>query len=178
MKRTHRWKDWDQTTAIGIQMFKALDRRAWHHIFDGAVLLGLLQEAPSELKPKSSDLANRPVLRLALEQSPLLDRAIQTEIDFWRHLDRIRLEVYARSAEAYGHAVMKNKAAKTGDLLTQHEARVRLAETHLPRSPLAEYGVQHAVDTAIAATAVGLDPSLLEYLPQVTSSFQNLEGPT
>ena len=35
MKRTRRRKDWDQATALGLQMLRAGDGRGWLHVFGG-----------------------------------------------------------------------------------------------------------------------------------------------
>jgi hypothetical protein len=176
MKRTNRRKDWDQISALGLQMLKAGDKRAWLHIFDSPTLTTLLRETPLATRPGAREMARRPVLRLAREQSPFLARAIQTEIDFWTHIDRIRLQVYAKSADAYGRAVIRDKRAKGDGIIFQHEARVKLAEKLLPRFPLADYGVKRIIDEARDATAIGLDPELLQYLPEVTVHFQNVIG--
>ena len=176
MKRTNRRNYWDQATALGIQMLKARDKRAWLHIFDGPTLTALLRETPQAARPGPHEMAKRPVLHLALEESPLLARAIQTEIDFWTHLDRIRLQVYAKSAHAYGRTVSMDKRAKDGDIMSQHEARVEHAEKLLPQFPLKDYGVKRIIEEAREATAIGLDPVLLRCLPEVTIHFESFIG--
>ena len=160
----------------GIQMLKARDKRAWLHIFDGPTLTALLRETPQAARPGPHEMAKRPVLHLALEESPLLARAIQTEIDFWTHLDRIRLQVYAKSAHAYGRTVSMDKRAKDGDIMSQHEARVEHAEKLLPQFPLKDYGVKRIIEEAREATAIGLDPVLLRCLPEVTIHFESFIG--
>ena len=95
MKRTKRRRDWDQATGLGLKMIEAGDQRGWLHIFDGPTLEALLTQS----KPGPQELTQRPVLRMVLDRNPLLARAIQTEIDFWSHLDRIRLRVYEAASK-------------------------------------------------------------------------------
>lgn len=44
----------------------------------------------------------------------------------------------------------------------------------LPRHPLQDYGILRLVDEATQATAMGLDPAILRYLPPTLPHFQNL----
>jgi len=69
---------------------KHSDPRGWLHIFDADVLRQLLKEQT----PGPVEIKQRPVLQLAQTGSPLLDRVIQTEIEFWSHLDKLRLKIY------------------------------------------------------------------------------------
>ena len=57
--------------------------------------------------------------------------------------------------------------------MTQHEILVSNAETLLPRFPIKDYGWKRMVKEARDATSVGLDPRLLECLPDVAAHFPN-----
>jgi hypothetical protein len=56
--------------------------------------------------------------------------------------------------------------------MAQHEQRVKFAKQYLPEHPLEDYGIDRMVDEARQATALGLDPIVLQHLPQVKSHFQ------
>jgi hypothetical protein len=168
MKRTRRRKDWDQATALGLAMLQARDPRGWLHIFDADVLESILQTQ----SPRPAELNQRPALRLAQSGSQLLERVVQTEIEFWSHLDKIRLKIYQDSHVEYGRRVLKIPSSKSNQLLSQHRLRVKTAEQCLPERPLEDYGIDRMVDEARQATALGLDPIILQYLPQVKSHFQ------
>jgi hypothetical protein len=170
MKRTRRRKDWDQATALGLGMLKNKDSRGWLHIFDATTLRELIKNN----SPGKKERSQRPVLRLAQENSPLLDRAIQTEIEFWTHLDELRLRVYRNSLEPYALALLHGAKTGQNDLMAQHIARVQCAEKRLSKRPLQDYGVERLIEEASRATALGLDPAMLEYLPKTTPHFQNI----
>jgi len=168
MKRTRRRKDWDQATALGLAMLRARDPRGWLHIFDADVLQAILKtQAPGLV-----ELKQRPALQLAKSGSPLLGRVIQTEIEFWSHLDKIRLKMYQDNHDEYGRRVLKIPSHKSIRLVAQHEQRVKIAEKYLPEHPFEDYGIDRMVDEAMQATALGLDSIILQYLPQVKSHFQ------
>ncbi len=169
MKRTHRRKDWDQATALGLAMLEKNDQRGWLHVFDATILRRLtVTRSPAE-----EQLQQRPVLQLAKSESPLLDRAVQTEVEFWTHLDALRLKVYEMAHENYGRALLRSAKQFPRDLLGQHQARVELAERLLPAHPLADYGIPRLIQEARAATAIGLDPEILRFLPDVMLHFEN-----
>jgi hypothetical protein len=170
MKRTRRRKDWDQATALGLQLLKAGQPEGWLHIFDAEVLLQLAETVacPDRLQRR------RPVLRLALAKDRRLDRAVQMEVEFWSHLDRLRLKVYESQGREYALAVMKDKRLKDAALLEQHERRLEYAEQLLPKHPLREHEVERLIAEAREATLVGLDPALAEWLPEVELHFSSL----
>jgi len=170
MKRTNRRKDWDQATALGLAMLEANDPRGWLHIFDATTLRTLIKK----LSLGEEEIRQRPVLQLAKSSSPLLDRAVQTEIEFWTHLDALRLKVYQASHESYGRALLKVAKKPPTDLIAQHQTRVELAEKLLPERPMQDYGIPRLIEEARDATAVGLDPAILQFLPQVASHFNNI----
>jgi hypothetical protein len=174
MKRTNRRKDWDQATALGLEMLKRNDRRGWLHLFDATVLRALIQKQ----SPGKAELNRRPVLQLAKANSPLLERAIQTEVDFWTHLNELRLRIYQEKGEPYARALLKAAKTKSNDFMAQHELRVKLAERLMPERPLQEYGIDRLVAEARQATAIGLDPKLLRYLPETATHFKNLNRPS
>lgn len=167
MKRTSRRKDWDQATALGLAMLQGGDPRGWLHIFDAAVLRDLLKNQ----SPDPAEFNQRPALQLAQTDSPLLERVIQTEVEFWSHLDKIRLKIYQENHEPYGRKALKISSAKSVSLLAQHAQRVKIAEKCLPKLPLEGYGIDRMIKEARQATAVGLDPVILQFLPEVTFSF-------
>ena len=166
MKRTKRRRDWDQATALGLQMIEQGDTRGWLHIFNPEVIENLIKQ----VKPTENEIAQRPVLRLAAEGSPVLTRAIQTEVDFWSHLDRIRLSIYQTASKPYARTVHRVLKASNLDLAAHHRVLVQHAENLLPISPLQEYGWERLVSEARDATAVGLDPKMLDVLPTVSES--------
>lgn len=170
MKRTNRRKDWDHATALGLEMLKQGDHRGWLHIFDATALRALIKLH----SPRKAQLRQRPVLRLAQKGSPLLDRAIQTEVEFWTHLNELRLRIYQDRHEPYGRALLKAAKARQNDLMAQHRLRVQYAEKLLPERPLQDYGVDRLIEAAKEATAIGLDPLILQYLPQTTPHFANI----
>jgi hypothetical protein len=171
MKRTNRRKDWDQATALGARMLEMDDRRGWLHIFDGPTLRRfLLQLRPP---PEEELIRQRPVLQLAIDDDPVLDRAIQTEIDFWTHLDAIRLNVYREAHDRYGRAILRQSFLPR-NWAAEHELRVRYAEDLLPECPLRDYGILRITEEARKATAIGIDPRILSFLPPVDPHFKNI----
>jgi hypothetical protein len=119
-------------------------------------------------RPGHEILTERPVLKLAVEADPRLARAMQTEVDFWSNLDRIRLEVYRNAAKSYARAVRTALKDAGMDLRAQHRFLVAKAEKLLPENPISEYGWNRLVCEEKNATAVGLDPTLLQWLPDVS----------
>jgi hypothetical protein len=174
MKRTNRRKDWDQATALGLQMIEAGDERGWLHVFDADALRALVETTPCS----EAAMAQRPVLRLAAEKSPLLDRAVQTEVDFWTNLDRARLKLYEESVRAYAAALRHDGRLQGADLATQHAVRVEHAERLLPQNPVQAFGVDRLIAQAREATALGINPELLRFLPDARVGFRNVVRPT
>jgi hypothetical protein len=170
MKRTRRRKDWDQATALGLQLLKAGHAEGWLHIFDAEVLLQLAETVACTIRLQR----RRPVLRLALAKDRRLDRAVQMEVEFWSHLDRLRLKVYESMGRQYALAVMKHPQLKDAPFREQHERRLELAEQLLPKHPLREHGVERLIAEAREATLAGLDPALAEWLPEVGLHFSRL----
>jgi len=161
MKRTRRLKDWSQATALGLQLLNSGDERGWLHLFDADAIRGALQT----LHPPPAVIARRPVLKLALTDDPLLERAVQTEIDFWSRLDGLRLAVFRRAATEYAARVRAHPQLQDTSLAEQHAIRVALAQQCLPVDPLSDFGKNRLVEEAARATGLGLDPALLELLP-------------
>lgn len=167
MKRTQRMKDWSQATALGLQLLDAGDARGWLHLFDADALRGALDHH----SPDASMVTLRPVLALAMRDDILLERAIQTEIDFWSRLDRFRLGVYRRAASAYAARIRADERREAASLLEQHALRLTHATACLPTDPLSDYGHRRLVEEARQAAGLGLDPSLLDLLPRVGRDF-------
>ncbi len=170
MKRTRRRKDWDQATMLGLQMLKAGQPEGWLHIFDAEVLRQLGETIPCPARMQ----AQRPALRLMVAKDPRLERAVQTEVEFWSHLDRLRLMVYEAQGREYALAVMKDRQAKDATLPEQHARRLEHAERLLPKHPLREHGMERLEAEAREATLVGLDAALAVYLPNVRLHFSRL----
>lgn len=166
MKRTQRRKDWSQATGLGLQMLRSGDQDGWLHIFDADALLDVLEHV--DLDP--SALVRRPVLGLALRQDALLERAVQTEIDFWSKLDRLRLRAYQQASKPYVQALRASEMPPT--LQDEHERRVRVAEEHLPQVPLDAESRIALVRRAKEEIGLGLVPELLDFLPQVDENYE------
>jgi hypothetical protein len=173
MKRSQRPRDWSQATALGIELLKRGDERGWLLIFDANVLEELLHEA----SPGRKEIGQRPVLSLAVDRSPYLDRAIRTEVEFWTHLDQARLRIYKECHGSYRRALQAHKDQRD-DLMHQHSARIHCAQELLPTTPLQHYGIDRLIDDAKKATGIGLDPAMLDYLPDAKIHFRNILGMT
>ena len=113
------------------------------------------------------------MLRLALGRSPYLDRAIRTEVEFWTHLDHARLRIYKECHSSYRRALQAHKD-QPDDLMHQHVLRIRYAEDFLPTIPLQDYGIDRLIEDAKNATGIGLDPAMLDYLPDAKIHFGNI----
>lgn len=167
MKRTRRRKDWDQSTALGLQLLERGTETGWLQVFDAEVLAEL-----AERLPRPSRLFGvRPVLRLAFEKNPLLSRAVQIEIEFWSRLDTERLRVFEAAGRPYAVAVLRQSKSKRYTMVEEHEDRVVLAEHLLPLDPLREHGIDRLVASAREASLLGLDPSLAQFIPEARLHF-------
>jgi hypothetical protein len=96
------------------------------------------------------------------------------EVEFWSHLDRLRLKVYESHGREYALAVMQDKGLKGARLLEQHARRLEHAERLLPKHPLRKHGFNRLTAEAREATLAGLDSGLAEYLPEVGLHFSSL----
>jgi hypothetical protein len=168
MKRTNREKDWPYATALGAQMIEAGDARGWLHIFDTDLLLALARIA----RPPVSFIKRRPVLGLAVKGDSRLRSALHAEVQFWHELDRVRLGIYQKAVRPYMRAVTRTPLLAGMALAAQHEARVRCAKEHLPLNPLVDYGVIRLIENARSAVAGLVNPSALEWLPDVRQHFK------
>lgn len=167
MKRTRRRKDWDQATALGLQMLKRGDEAGWLQLYDAEVLVQLASRLPCPRRL----LGVRPVLRMAFNRDPLLSRAVETEVEFWSKLDAGRIRVYEVAGRPYAVAVMQQRKSVKRPLLEEHAERVKLAERLLPMDPLHEHGIEPLVAEAREATMLGLNPQLRDILPDVRLHF-------
>ena len=166
MKRTQRMKDWSQATGLGLQLLRAGEQEGWLHIFDAEVLLEALNHVAIE--PRL--LSIRPVLRLAQQRDPLLERAVQTEIDFWSKLDRLRLRAYQQASKPYVKALRTSDSSS--NLRHEHGRRVGIAEKHLPQNPLDDLTQIALVRQAKEEVGLGLIPELISLLPQLGKNFE------
>jgi hypothetical protein len=159
-------KDWSQATGLGLQMLRAGDQRGWLHIFDAEALLAALQHVHIE----PDILCRRPVLGLAQDRDRLLERAVQTEIDFWVKLDRLRLRTFQQAIKPYVNALRLTRVEQ--NLWLEHKRRVRIAEELLPRNPLDGVIVSELVRQAKEEVGLGLVPDLLSLLPKLGENFE------
>jgi hypothetical protein len=170
MKRTDRDKDWDFVTALGVRMIEARDERGWLHIYDGDTLRELLAEHtfPPEMA------AQRPALRLALDQDPRADGALNAERKFWEELDRRRIQILEQHLRPYVSAVRKARLGRQLSLRDDHGLRVDCATRHLPLNPLKDYGLQKYFEEArTRLIALSLIPEVaLTWLPDVAKYFE------
>lgn len=119
-------------------------------------------------------IALRPALRLAAERNTMLHRVVATEVEFWMHLDRLRLRIYEAGVSRYSSALRGDERLRAAPLRVQHAVRVEHATQLLPPNPLGDYGVGRLISEARAATAMGLDPTLLAWLPDARIHFRNV----
>ena len=111
-------------------------------------------------------LSIRPVLRLAQQRDPLLERAVQTKIDFWSKLDRLRLRAYQQASKPYVKALRTSDSSS--NLRYEHGRRVRIAEEFLPQNPLDDLTKIALVRRAKEEVGIGLIP----LLPQLGKNFE------
>jgi hypothetical protein len=167
MKRTNRERDWPLVTALGAQMLRRKDPRGWLHIFDAE----LLQDLAATTQPPRRLLERRPVLQLAIKADSRLRAALHGELQFWHELDRARLQIYQRAVRPYWRALRASREAQGVGLKVEHETRVRCAVEHLPTNPLADYGISRMISEARESAAQFVNPSALQWLPDVTDHF-------
>ena len=96
------------------------------------------------------------------------------EVEFWSHLDRLRLKIYETAGRPYAVALLKLPLLKRASLLEQHAIRLETAERLLPKCPVREHGLDPLLAEARSATLLGLDPTLAHYLPEIQLHFANL----
>lgn len=165
MKKTRRLKDWSIVTALGLKMLAAGDTRGLLHIYDADILA----RACKDHTPDESLRISRPVLGLALDESPLLFRAIQTERDFWQELDRRRLQIYKDAWVPYFRKVKDRPELKRLALRDQHVHLLQIAEQHLSRSPLGDYGIHRLFSETKSRILIGLSGELERFLPDTSA---------
>jgi hypothetical protein len=170
MKRTDRERDWPFATALGANMLDAGDSRGWLHIFDFRTLARLVKRVPC---PREI-VEKRPVLGLALRRDRRLEHALHVEKLYWSALDRVRLRVYERAVRPYAAAVRRARMPKDASLELQHEVRLELARSLLPRNPLREYGLPALVRDARAAVTRLVPGAEMDFLPDVAENFRSV----
>lgn len=170
MKRTARAKDWPFISDLGTLLLENGDPRGWLHLYDADVMqrLAAQQMIPAEM------IQARPLLRLAVENSPQLPAAVAAEMIFWKHASEARLKYYERHLKPYLVAVRKAEAGFTLTLLEQHSRRIACAEKHLPPHPLGEAEFAAMIAEARAATLRLIHPSLEEWLPDIRDNYRIL----
>jgi len=169
MKRTNRDKDWPFITALGERMIDVDDERGWLHIFNPDTLAELLQQhaCPAQIA------AQRPALKLAMNHDSRTAGALVVEREFWRELDRRRIQILEKHLRPYVSAVRRARVGKVLSLRDEHQVRVDCATRHLPMNPLKEYGLQKYFDDARKRIAEsGFVPEALQWLPDVAPYFE------
>lgn len=163
MKRTDRDKDWPFVDSLGTTMLHRGDPRGWLHIFEAEKIPELL----SEYKIPGDILKLRPALRLAEGENSLLRAALRAERQFWQELDRLRIRICRAALRPFVLEMGRAKISANATLLQHHELRLRCAEVFLEPNPIGKYGVERLIEEARAATAVLMNPNLLQWLPDV-----------
>lgn len=166
MKLTARAKDWPFATALGLKLLAGGDPEGWLFLSDVDVLTDLLSE-DSVAEPL---LSRRPLLGLAQTGDVRLAGALVAEQLYFQSLDRLRLQIFQRAARPYRQAVKESGLQKL-DLKNQQSARLELAKRHLNPKPLADYGFEAFVEQGRAAVAAVVQPSLLDFLPDVRALY-------
>jgi len=118
--------------------------------------------------------AQRPALRLALDEDPRADGALNAERKFWEELDRHRIQILERHLRPYVSAVRKARLGRQLSLRDDHALRVDCAARHLPLNPLKDYGLQKYFEEArTRLIALSLIPEVaLTWLPDVAKYFE------
>jgi hypothetical protein len=168
MKKTKRPRDWAFVSSLGLKMLNSGDISGLLYVYDEEKL----KEAVGLFKPDGKLLNSRPVLRLALENSPLLSRAIKTEIDFWSVFDRKRLTVYKNAWEGYFKKVNNINLSKINNLVEEHNILLEHAVKNLSAFPLNDYGISRLFDESRTEAMTGILEEIEEYLPD-TSELEN-----
>lgn len=164
MKRTNRGKDWPFVTALGIKILDAGLPEGWLHLYDSK----LIRENAKRRPPLPSFFTRRPVLRLALNGDERLEPALFAEQTFWHSLDACRIRVYERALRPYVSGVRRAIARRRLDLRESHQVRLECADRLLAPDPLRDYGPSKVLDEARAMTAQQVNPSLMEWLPDLS----------
>jgi hypothetical protein len=133
MKKTRRDKDWAYTNLLGHQMLKRGETSGILHVTDIKTIIETCK------KEQISDalIYERPILQLALDGNPELERYIIAEKGFWVRLDDLRLSTYEKAWAPYGRAIQEQgKALLAMDLKTQNEAMSEIAQQELEQTPI------------------------------------------
>ena len=135
MKRTQRsGKDWDAVNLIGTQMVVAEGNpRGWLYIYDA----GSAEQAVSCGSVISQDIIEqRPALELvSLGKLDEAQAIFSAEQDFWRNLDRKRMQVYVAAWREYGKRVSQG-VDFGATFRDQHDEMLLIASECLPQQPL------------------------------------------
>ena len=171
MKKTKRPRDWAFVSSLGLKMLNSGDIAGLLYVYDEEKL----KEAVDLFKPDERLLNSRPVLRLAVENSPMLSRAIKTEIDFWSVFDRRRLAIYKNAWEGYFKKVKKIKLGKIDNLLEEHNILLEHAVNSLSAFPLNDYGISRLFDESRTEAMTGISNKIWGYLPDTVELENFLE---
>jgi hypothetical protein len=174
MKKTRREKDWAYANQLGHQMLKRGEIEGVLHITDIETLVDTCKKNDIGLALRNE----RPILQLAIENSPELERYVKAEKEFWSRLDHLRLTAYEKAWKPYGDAIqMDSKNLIILPFRTQNEALIEHAEKHLDPSPLNTIGWENLVNQAKDKTAQIFQNIDRELLPSPIA-FTNGNGMT
>jgi hypothetical protein len=165
MKKTRRLRDWAYANLLGIQMIREKgDVHGLLHINSMPDLL----ELAANVEIPSGVLRERPLLKLAQENSPDLERYIKAEMEFWQKLDDLRLSLYTAAWRHYGERVRQDNRLPRLDLLEQHRKLVEIATESLEADPIAKFGEANLVGEAKRGTMRVFGQLDLDLLPTPT----------
>ena len=145
MKKTCRVGDWPYVNFLGLQLIKERrDIRGLLHINSLPELVDCVAniELPLDL------LQQRPLLRLAKENSPELERYVAAEKEFWRALDELRRNLYVEAWRPYGTTIAQDAQLPNMSLLEQHQRLLNIATAMLESDPVAGFGDANLIQEA------------------------------
>jgi len=136
MKKTRRERDWAFANFLGQQMVDRRESEGVLHITNPQKLMEICKNA--EIPPAL--VYERPILQLAIDGNPELERYIKAEKEFFTQLDNSRLLTYETAWIPYGTALHKESAKLLAmDLETQNLAMVEIAQQELQTTPINTY---------------------------------------
>ncbi|MEI6394598.1 MAG: hypothetical protein WCT12_26260 [Verrucomicrobiota bacterium] len=174
MKKTQRDKDWAFVNLLGNQMLLRGDPAGLLHITDPQRLVKVARNTTIS----QSMLTERPMLKLAVEDSPDVERYVKAEKDFLFALDRLRLDAYEKAWVPYGTAIQNIPGILQLELQDQNQALIQIAEQTLDPNPIQTVGWHKLIEQAKNKTTrifQNLDASLL---PTPNSFFGQTDGCT
>jgi hypothetical protein len=133
MKKTRRERDWAFANFLGQQMVERRESQGILHITNPQKLLEVCKNAEIE----TALIYERPILQLAIDGHPDLERYIKAEKEFFAKLDNARLLTYETAWIPYGKELHKEAANLLAmDLETQNQAMIEIAKQELEPTPI------------------------------------------